>query len=747
MPTTIPLREIVRLTEQMLVSRRPADALRRCDVLLAANPHWLEIKRIKAEALIALNQLTPALDIIDHLLASDPEMARAYILRGWIMRQQNDLLGTLACLRRACELAPNDEGLRASHDELAGSLHRPPYSPSHTGLARMYVRSELYQHAVREWDTALRANPNRIDAQIGIAETFWCMGETKRAIPICLAILRTYPDCLKPLLLVAVDNLHQGQRDRAQAALFHASQLDPDMRAAGELFANQVAAGDTVLASWLRDAAKAVYNLLAPVITPNFTPRDTHPPAQSPAQPALRSYLTDPLPQGKAPTGPLFATNKPNTAPLEPTSKLPPLTPQTMFGADQDADFFSRSRTSMLPDDFQRIFDESRNMLWRDEHQAEHGQSTGPGDEHETTSVAADPPASKEELDYVRWLQSQGAQPIEDDPAERSVIQPIAPPPFLLDALRQTAATERGIPALPPVMPPEASAPSAPVSEPRQLLVDGSVEGLAQPVPQPPTPRAVSAEVEMHKPTSVARERWAESEPALPVVLPSTIPSPLSAQAPEAPPNTQPVATSLPPPDPDVASPVSVWPAPPTDVEQPPVSIWTTDPTLVEQQPASVWPAAPQPDQPVHPAAATPTPVTPLPGEQALTIEAIEQGLSAIGFARHETGRLATVASLLNDTEPSPEVVDPDIHGRLARARQLRHTGQMAEALGEYRSAVKAQSDAMPDVIRALMDAAIEHPQEPELQRLLGDAHIRIGNYVESLEAYNRASALGQEGN
>ncbi len=730
MPTTIPLREIVHLTEQLLVSRRPNDALRRCDVLLAANPHWLEIKRIKAEAMIALNQPVPALEIIDHLLACDPEMARAYVLRGWIMRQQNDLLGTLACLRRACELASNDEGLRNRHDELAVSLHRPPYSPSHTGLARMYVRSELYQHAVREWDTALRANPHRIDAQIGIAETFWCMGETKRAIPICLAILRTYPDCLKPLLLVAVDNLHQGQRDRAQAALFHASQLDPDMRAAGELFANQVAAGDTVLASWLRDAAKAVYNLLAPVITPNFTPRDTHPPAQSSAQPSPRTYLTDPLPQGKAPTGPLFATNRPNTSPLEPTSKLPPLTPQSMLGADQDGDFFSRSRTSMLPDDFQRIFDESRNILWRDDHQAENGQSTDPVDTHETTSEATDPPASKEELDYVRWLQSQGAQAIEEDPAERSVIQPVAPPPFLLDALRQSASPEQGIPALPPVIPLEVSAPSAPVSEPPQPLVHGNMEERAPLVPQPPTAQGTTAEGEAHLSTSVASERWAESEPAVPVALPPMVPPPRSDEGHEATRPPLPVADPLPPPDPDVAAPVSVWPAPPT---------------TVEQQPANVWPGAPEPDEPVHPAAAA-APVTSLPAEQTLTIEAIEQGLSAIGFARHETGRLATVASLLHDAEPSPEVIDPDIHVRLARARQLRHAGQMSEALGEYRTAVKAQSDALPDVIRALMDAAIEHPQEPELQRLLGDAHIRMGNYVESLEAYNRASALGQEG-
>jgi tetratricopeptide (TPR) repeat protein len=69
----------------------------------------------------------------------------------------------------------------------------------------------------------------------------------------------------------------------------------------------------------------------------------------------------------------------------------------------------------------------------------------------------------------------------------------------------------------------------------------------------------------------------------------------------------------------------------------------------------------------------------------------------------------------------------------------------MGEALAEYRALVKAAIDEIPEIIRDLRDATIEDPHEPEVYRLLGDAHIRLGDYVEALEAYNRGNALRQE--
>jgi tetratricopeptide (TPR) repeat protein len=129
----------------------------------------------------------------------------------------------------------------------------------------------------------------------------------------------------------------------------------------------------------------------------------------------------------------------------------------------------------------------------------------------------------------------------------------------------------------------------------------------------------------------------------------------------------------------------------------------------------------------------------------ALTIEAIEHGLQSAGYAHLDTGRLASVATTLDSVPDDSAPVEQDFPSRLANARSLRASGRMGEALAEYRALVKAAIDEIPEIIRDLRDAAIEDPHEPEVYRLLGDAHIRLGDYVEALEAYNRGNALRQE--
>jgi hypothetical protein len=101
---------------------------------------------------------------------------------------------------------------------------------------------------------------------------------------------------------------------------------------------------------------------------------------------------------------------------------------------------------------------------------------------------------------------------------------------------------------------------------------------------------------------------------------------------------------------------------------------------------------------------------------------------------------------MLDEVVPDDETPEIDVPERLERVRTLRHAGKKIEALGEFRLLVKANPDQLPLVVRGLLDAAIEDPHEPEIYRLLGDAQIRIGNYVESLDAYNRASGLRREG-
>ena len=95
---------------------------------------------------------------------------------------------------------------------------------------------------------------------------------------------------------------------------------------------------------------------------------------------------------------------------------------------------------------------------------------------------------------------------------------------------------------------------------------------------------------------------------------------------------------------------------------------------------------------------------------------------------------------------PAPEpAIDPtDYPARLEAARSLRDAGALDEALVEYRAILKNSPDLLPDALSDLESALDEHPEHPELHRLLGDARIRQGDYMAALESLNRSVALDQ---
>jgi tetratricopeptide (TPR) repeat protein len=657
---THPLRDMLQQAEAELTAGRPGEALRRCNEVLAAWPRWLDAQRMAAEAHLALGELDDAERLIDAILAAHPEHVRAYCDRAYLAQLRGDQAGALACYRRACELAPADEQLRAIYQRLASQLGRPGFTPSHTGLARLLVRSELYMHALREWDVALAANPRRLDAQIGMAETLWRMGDTRRAENVCRYIVRAMPDCLKPTLLLAFAELSAGHEEEAKRLVQAATQLDPEHTVAGELFGDLVAVGNTALADLFRNSFRAVTS-----------------PLTASAQQPTASAMT----QAPSATSPLFARPTSQRMPSSPPADASPAKPPANGSHASVEDFFSRSRASAMPDGFEHVFHETEYMLWsRDQEEASTAEIPTPSRESvkhaepapETgQSIAIDEDA---DMRFVRWLQAQGARPI--DP-----VMPLAPEP---------------VPAAAP-----SSEPAAPPQQDDR--VSDQITEASPDLPDQEEPNTIELATIESDPTAIIRPEPATAE--LPI-----------APAPEA------SSGSIPEPAPIIE-----------EVPPEPIVIIESKPAASDVQTADV------------PEGAVMQPTYDPSGQAPLTIEAIEQGLVSAGFSHHETGRLASMIAL-SDQSPSeiaPEAADAT--ARLESARALRRAGRMGEALADYRVLVKSDAEHLDEVIRDLRDAAIEDPHEPEIFRLLGDASIRRGDYVEALEAYNRASALRQQ--
>jgi tetratricopeptide (TPR) repeat protein len=129
-------------------------------------------------------------------------------------------------------------------------------------------------------------------------------------------------------------------------------------------------------------------------------------------------------------------------------------------------------------------------------------------------------------------------------------------------------------------------------------------------------------------------------------------------------------------------------------------------------------------------------------GQQAGTRNGTEEGFFA-GSEAEPMGRPEPPVTF----QPPKEVEPKDYPARLERARARLETGQIEDALTDYRLVLKNAPDLLGDVMSDLNESLEEAPDHPEVHRLLGDAYIRQGNYLQALEAYNRAVALTQAQN
>jgi hypothetical protein len=82
---------------------------------------------------------------------------------------------------------------------------------------------------------------------------------------------------------------------------------------------------------------------------------------------------------------------------------------------------------------------------------------------------------------------------------------------------------------------------------------------------------------------------------------------------------------------------------------------------------------------------------------------------------------------------------NPNDHpNRLALARALRTTQELAASLNQYESLLEA-SQLLQDVSDDLVSMVGDHPDIPRVRRLLGDAYMRRGMLQEALDAYRSA--------
>ena len=742
--------EGLRAVEAEIAAGRAERALELCQQLQTRYPRSLHVQRVLGEAFLALRKPREALGALDRALAGNPEDARAYCARAIVQQIQGDSTAALAWYRRACDITPDDALLLSAYNELAAARGQPQYAPTRVGLARLYLRGDLYDHAIREWESILAEQPDHLEAQVGLAESLWRAGHLAAAVERCQRTLANVPSCVKPMLILAAIEHDAGRGDDAQRIMRRAAELDPDARIGQTLFADRLAAGDTSLRALLFGEPRFT--------RPTGAPADPRAPT---GRPAVRSQ-----PVASQPRGDPYAPSP--GSPGSPAGPYP-MPPSPMPGP-------SPTRPGALPPDFHTIFAETEYMLWDREDEEPRARQAGgaaprpgqppqtgplpplaggvppaPGVNSDTTAhmAAFVPPAMRQAgmtmdetearaaINWISWLRAQGARAQDGSggarPARPAQGAGLIPPPGAAGGARPTRpVTPIGPGSLPtgPLPPPSPEALRQMFAElgddtASQRIVEGQVVESSV----APRPSAVAP------PGDMARYDG-ESQPE---DVDDAAQPPVARMAREA------VGAGF---RDDGSSGEGYASEAPDDASQRPVTLEELEGAYsgsgfraMELHPGELALLASQSgldlgggsDTAGHEAVR-------LPVEEHMSVHAADE---AIPVAAAPTAR-----ELAPEPEPAPAEHEPqDYAERLERARRRRDDGAVPEAVNDYRLILKNAPDLLPEVLGDLDDLLAEHADQPEVHRLVGDARIRQGDYLSAIEAYNRAVALSQAQN
>jgi len=793
------LRDYLQQTEDALSSGRIKDALANCQYILTHYPESLEVQRLLGEVYLAQGHLEDAQQSFDWVLTSDPENVVAYCDRALISERMSDFDTALDCYQQAYELSRGNSQIRQEFNQLSVKVGQPHFMFSRAGLARLYMRGDLLLQAIQEWESVLTATPDRLDARTGLLEALWREGFNDRVEQLAKQILNEIPSCLKALLLLAyVTSTHN--TTQARELIRQAEALDPELVMAHELFSDMMArqpndpflalirkdpitlpdVTDSPLATTTTSGSEITNGTSSPLLSadplfgwssldPIVSPQKDYqePPEQTiwsssdqqifdskraeskdidvPTPPAWLDMLTQgergPSSGASLPVSPLppsapieqepFVAMPPDPTPVEPEaqvlheeiSQTAPLSPHTFAPEDSDAANWPEWLKSLGATEIEN---------------------------ESVTDVPAMEPEPQQPPYVQSWMEQAASQPAPQVPSpawSEQIAEPSAEqaPPTWMNQMAAPFAQQVPSPArsdqiaessdeqTSPTWMNQADEP--PTEEPSPVWMGRMTRSFPEPT-QPTFTTLENLEQSLHTqgfvelaPGSLSTIAQSTHEPTLSSALAQlgNVNLPLTEQPTMPPQDTSAVSSTIVPP----AQPSRFVAAPPNPV---------TDPA-----PSPITNIAPKPPMEHS--------VIPPYRADALLENELETTMKRPAIRLQPMQQRPTVqrdtASLIGQERSGEHLatsgtaegqLSPREH--LLRGYQYQLAGDYDEAMQEYRIIIRSTSELLGEVIsnvRALLKLT---PKYSAGYRVLGDAYMRQGEYLQAMEAYNKALSM-----
>jgi tetratricopeptide (TPR) repeat protein len=264
----ISLRKYCDEVRGLVEAKRVDQAIAICRHILQHHPHYLEAYRVLGQVCLQGRDLEEAKRQFQRVLSADPEDFTARVGLAKANEGRGDIGEAIWQMERALELSPGNAEVRQELQRLYGQ--RDGVTPTRLqltrgALGRLYAQGQLFPQAIQEFQSVLAEDPDRVDIQVALAETYWRSGQKLPAVEACQSILEKLPECLKANLILGYVWHQGGHGDEAEKRLQVARALDPENAVAQKLFgADPLFSPQEVKISRLEEAPTVSPRLAAP---------------------------------------------------------------------------------------------------------------------------------------------------------------------------------------------------------------------------------------------------------------------------------------------------------------------------------------------------------------------------------------------------------------------------------------------------------------------------------------------------
>ncbi len=225
-------------TRQWLESNDLDRAIGMAQHILQSYPQSIDAYQALGEAYLAAHQYDRACEAFESVLRFDPEHIPAHVGLGMTCERLGRLDRAVTAFERALEIKPDMPELRSQLLRLYTEAWGSEYAHlrlSRAGLARLYAKGHMLPQAISEFRQVIGDQPERLDAQVALAEALWRDEQEEEAADLCRDILATHPEALKANLILGYLTLAAGNPDGEQYWRAAAA-MDPYQTTARSLF-------------------------------------------------------------------------------------------------------------------------------------------------------------------------------------------------------------------------------------------------------------------------------------------------------------------------------------------------------------------------------------------------------------------------------------------------------------------------------------------------------------------------------